>query len=81
MGCCQSCTNQVEQDIDSQYQTLVVTKPDPVNIEEIDLEDSEDTDVPLFAQVSSSDDAPVEQAETLTDEELNLYAERLNQSE
>lgn len=81
MGCCQSCTNQVEQDIDSQYQTLVVTKPDPVNIEEIDLEDSEDTDVPLFAQVSSSDDAPIEQAETLTDEELNLYAERLNQSE
>lgn len=81
MGCCHSCTNQVEQDIDSQYQTLVVTKPEPVNLEEIQADDSEDTDVPLFAEVCSSDGAAVDQVETLTDEELNLYAERLNQPE
>jgi hypothetical protein len=37
-----------------QYLNLAASKPSPINLEQIDLSGSTDTDVPLFAQVSDA---------------------------
>ena len=80
MGCLSSlCKNNVQIDIEDQYKTLVVTKPAPVVLNDVLDQKSSDTDVPLFAEVSSDSDGPAIQVPaSVTDEELNLYAESLN---
>lgn len=76
MGCCGSVNETADLAVGSQYESLVVSKPAPIALEEVEAESS-DTDVPLFAAISSDDDQLVGEPETLTDDELNAYAERL----
>jgi hypothetical protein len=51
------CRNRVQADIQDQYQTLVVSKPAPPQIDDAELfVNSSDSDVPEFAQVPSDND-------------------------
>ena len=83
MGCVFSlCNNNVQNDLEDQYKTLVVTKPAPIILSPVRQNDDSDTDVPLFQQVSSdSDDRPIENPRSATDEEINLYAESLRKKD
>lgn len=83
MGCVFSlCNNNVQNDLEDQYKTLVVTKPAPIILSPVRQNDDSDTDVPLFQQVSSdSDDRPIENPRSATDEEINLYAESLSKKD
>ena len=83
MGCFSSlCKNNVQTDLEDQYQTLVVTKPAPVILNPIhqDIND-DDTDVPLFNQVYSGDEDMIPKAEQFSDEEFNLYGESLSKKD
>ncbi|OHS96258.1 hypothetical protein TRFO_37589 [Tritrichomonas foetus] len=81
-SCCESKQEETLKD-DGQYASLVVTKPPPITLAEIQNVNEEKMDVPLFATVESDDDEPpaVSDPETLTDTELNLYAKKLTDSE
>jgi hypothetical protein len=60
MGCFASlCKSRTQDDILDQYLSLVVVKPSPVNLEAVELSGSNDTDVPLFAQVTEDLDPEV----------------------
>jgi hypothetical protein len=57
MGCVLSvCRRSAQEDILDQYENLVVSKPAPINLEAIQCDNSQDTDVPLFAEVKSGSD-------------------------
>lgn len=82
MGCLSSiCKNNVQNDLEDQYQTLVVTKPAPVVLSPIHQDINYESDVPLFDQVSSGDEAAIPNPESISDEEFNLYAESLNKKD
>lgn len=82
MGCLSSiCKNNVQNDLEDQYQTLVITKPAPVILNPIHQDMDTDTDIPLFNQVSSGDEAAIPNPESFSDEELNLYAESLSKKD
>lgn len=74
MGCLQSFCSFRKNLFDEQYEMLMTSKPAPISLETIPL-DPEDSDPPLFAIAKSDSDA-VSDPETLTDEELNLYADQ-----
>ena len=66
---------------ESQYESLVTVKPPPMTLDNLN-EQEENMDVPLFAPAKSDGDEPaVSDPETLTDDELNLYASKLPDSE
>lgn len=85
MGIFESCCSNVQEDtskIDDQYASLVTVKPSPITLEEIQNESDDKMDVPIFATVESDDEnPPVSDPETLTDQELNIYAKKLNESD
>jgi hypothetical protein len=60
------CRNSVQDDIEDQYQTLVVSRPSPVDHDGIELfANSEDTDVPEFAEVLSDSDGKFARSEAV----------------
>ncbi|KAK8867037.1 hypothetical protein M9Y10_010006 [Tritrichomonas musculus] len=82
MGCLSSiCKNNVQNDLEDQYQTLVITKPPPVILNTIHQDIDAESDVPLFDQVSSGDEPIIPNPESISDEEFNLYAESLNKKD
>lgn len=82
MGCLSSiCKNNVQNDLEDQYQTLVVTKPAPVILNPVHQDVDSDTDVPLFDQVSSGDEQAIPNPESISDVEFNLYTESLNKKD
>jgi len=62
-----------------QYESLVLSKPGPVSLEDVRLVSSDSTDVPLFGP-AASDDKVEGQPETVTDDELSIYAGKLSRS-
>jgi hypothetical protein len=76
MGCCWSKADPTKDD--GQYESLMITKPPPITLAEIQGEGK--MNVPLFAEVSDGDNPVVSDPETLTDEELNRYGARLSDS-
>ena len=77
MGCIQSLCQYRRGDFEEQYEMLVASKPAPISLEKIALDQS-DSDPPLFLVNNSDVDDAVSDPESLTDEELNLYAKGLN---
>ena len=79
-NCCTKDLTNETQDIQDQFQSLVVgnnIKPAPINIEKIDLDNS-DSPVPLFETVpSEGEENVIANPETLSDDELNLYAQKI----
>lgn len=75
-SCC--CSNPTEyQEIEEQYQSLVVSKPAPLVLEKVAFNQS-DSDIPLFQQVdSNSDNEIISDPKTISDEELNLFAQKI----
>jgi hypothetical protein len=79
MGCCGSRREQTVRN-DSQYESLVLTKPPPITLRELQADSDERMDVPLFARVQ--EDQPVgSDPESLTDQELNIYTSKLPESD
>ena len=83
LSCCSKKSTEETLKDDGQYASLVVTKPPPISLQEIQNDEDDKMDIPLFATVDSDDDKPpaVSDPETLTDQELNLYAEKLTGSD
>jgi hypothetical protein len=79
MGCCASAAQPAKGD--GQYESLMITKPPPITLAEIQSEGIGKMDVPLFAEVSDGEDPIVSDPETLTDEELNRYGSKLSGSD
>lgn len=82
MGNLCSCFKSEEKLIqDGQYASLVITKPidaDP----DTNSDQGDKFDVPVFQAAASDDEnAAVSDPETLTDTELNLYAQKLGSSD
>ena len=77
MGCASSLCTFRRSQFEEQYEMLVASKPAPISLEKISLDQS-DSDPPLFTINNSDIDDAVSDPETLTDEELNLYAGSLN---
>lgn len=76
-GICSMCESEKKGSVDDQYQSLVVAKPAPIHLTSIVI-DSTDDDIPLFAPAKSDDDDNViSDVETLTDTEINMYADKL----
>lgn len=75
MGCCCSITKKKESlRDDGQYASLVVTKPPPITLEEIQSVNDDKMDVPLFAEVDSDAESLVgSNPNSLSDVEINLY--------
>ena len=72
MGCIFSICNDHNEKDTSLYASLVVPKPTPISLESPILGDSS-SDIPIFATVEDEN-------ETLTDDEINLYASNLRDS-
>jgi hypothetical protein len=85
MGVCGSCCNRNEEPFggDSQYESLVLTKPPPITLYDIKAEADDKMDgVPLFAPAKEDDGWPVgSDPDSLTDQELNIYAAKLPESD
>ncbi len=62
---------------DEQYEMLVASKPAPIALEKVTA-DKSDSEPPLFDVANSDVDDAISGPETITDEELNLYADELN---
>lgn len=57
MGCITSiCGGKPLLEGDNEYESLVVSKPNPIFLDKVDFDDDTSSDIPLF-QVKSSDDA------------------------
>ena len=76
MGSCASICAFHRSQFDEQYEMLVASKPAPISLEKIAVDQS-DSDPPLFTVENSDVDDAISDPETLTDEELNLYADGL----
>lgn len=83
MGICESCCSNDQDDpskINDQYASLVIAKPSPITLEEIQNIPEDNMDVPMFPTVESDNDenTVVSDPENLTDQELNIYAQKLD---
>jgi hypothetical protein len=76
MGSCCSFCSLRRIKYDEQYEMLVASKPAPISLEKITVDQS-DSDPPLFTVENSDVDDAISDPETLTDEELNIYADGL----
>ena len=73
MGCVSSFCSFRRSQFEEQYEMLVASKPAPISLEKISL-DKSDSDPPLFMIANSDVDDAISDPETLTDDELNVYA-------
>ena len=73
MGSCGSFC--MSKDENEQYEVLVVSKPIPVSLNDIQI-DSDDSEI-LFFPIQSDDEAVISDPETLTDTEINVYSKGL----
>jgi hypothetical protein len=79
MGCCGSRREEAVR-TDSQYESLVLTKPPPITLRELQADSDDGMDRPLFARVQ--EDQPVgSDPESLTDQELNIFPSKLPESD
>ncbi|KAK8899701.1 hypothetical protein M9Y10_002023 [Tritrichomonas musculus] len=73
MGICFSCCSKSKPNIEDQYRSLVVTKPQPISLNTIELESS-DSSVPLFAPAESDEDQNNNsEPEVLSETEINIF--------
>ena len=52
------CCEKGQEPIEEQYQSLVVSKPLPIALEKVEIDQSE-SDIPLFAPADTDGDLPV----------------------
>lgn len=73
MGICLSCCNEPKSNIEDQYKSLVVTKPQPISLNTINI-DSSESSVPLFAPADSDENQNNDSApEVLSETEINIF--------
>lgn len=71
--CCSLCNKQNDQT--GQFESLVIPKPDPVDIVDVPP-DSSNSDVPLFAPAESDDNEEVADVEIIPDSDENSEADK-----
>lgn len=76
MGNC--CSKDLAKEGGNYYANIHVPKPNPINLNPVKRSDFSDDVIPLFAPAADVDsDDIVSDPETLTDDELNIYASKL----
>ncbi|EAY13494.1 hypothetical protein TVAG_343230 [Trichomonas vaginalis G3] len=71
MGCITSCCQSKPLlDGDNEYQSLVVSKPNPIQLNKIDMDDLSSSDIPLF-QVNLSDNPDYESTDSQEAQDSN----------
>ena len=73
MGICSSCCDEEKPNMEDQYKSLVVAKPQPLTLNKIEI-DSSESSVPLFAPADSDENQNNNSdPEVVSETEINIF--------